>query len=105
METAHGLVQRAEDSSAERDGLGVTSLDAVYKEKARKMVLMDTAHRIVRRPEANLSPEGGGLGVDVERLVVQQVYEMLQRITKNDDRLVQEVVLASQTGFRCEGES
>ena len=103
METAHGLVQRAEDSSAERDGLGVTCLDAVYKEKARKMVLMDTAHRIVRRPEDNLSPEGGGLGV--ERLVVQEVYYMLQRITKNNDRLVQEVVLASQTGFRCEGES
>ena len=61
METAHGLVQRAEDSSAERDGLGVTFLDAVYKGKARKMVLMDTAHRIVRRPEANL-PLRGWLG-------------------------------------------
>ena len=58
METAHRLMQRAEDSSAERDGLGVKFLEAVYKEKARKMVLIEAAHRIVRRPENNLSPEG-----------------------------------------------
>ena len=51
-------MQRAEDSSAERDGLGVKFLEAVYKEKARKMVLIEAAHRIVRRPESKLSPEG-----------------------------------------------
>ena len=103
METAHRLMQRAEDSSAERDGLGVKFLEAVYKEKARKMVLIEAAHRIVRRLESNLSPEGGGLDVDL--LVVQEVYRMLQRITQNENKLVQVIVSVSQMGFRCEGES
>ena len=42
----------------------------------------------------------------VKRLgAVYEVYETLQRITENRDRLVQEVAFASQTGFRCEDES
>ena len=43
--------------------------------------------------------------MDVDLLVVQEVYRMLQRITQNDDRLVQVIVSVSQMGFRCEGES
>ena len=74
------------------------------EEKARKMVLMDSAQRLVRRAEADSSHEGDGLGDKFVEAVIK-VYWTLQKITKNDERLVREVANAAQMGYEWRAEA